>query len=179
MTELWGPKFDWNAGAIATLKQGWADGLSASEIATELGGDVSRCAVLGKVSRLHLEPRRVVIPASDWQKQTPKRNHRPKPRKSHHGNIGNITGGLEHRLQGEKLDPVPVSLDDQAIPLDQRRTFADLEPCHCKWIVGEPREEHFYCGAPRVEAEPYCQPHLRRAFQPGTARRAHVAEGMR
>jgi GcrA cell cycle regulator len=48
------PGFTWSEGRVALLKQRWAEGLSASTVAKELGPGVSRCAVLGKIHRLKL-----------------------------------------------------------------------------------------------------------------------------
>src|SRR6202163_1825602 len=48
-------RFDWSAASIALLRRRWAEGASARAIAQELGGGVSRCAVLGKVHRLKLK----------------------------------------------------------------------------------------------------------------------------
>ena len=47
-------RLDWSEERIALLRRRWAEGLSASTIARELGPGVSRCAVLGKVHRLKL-----------------------------------------------------------------------------------------------------------------------------
>jgi len=46
----------WNDERVETLKRLWAEGLSASQIATELGG-ITRNAVIGKVHRLGLSGR--------------------------------------------------------------------------------------------------------------------------
>ena len=46
----------WTDERVETLKKLWADGLSASQIAAQLGG-VSRNAVIGKVHRLKLSGR--------------------------------------------------------------------------------------------------------------------------
>ena len=46
----------WNDERVATLKKLWLDGLSASQIAKQLGG-VTRNAVIGKVHRLGLSGR--------------------------------------------------------------------------------------------------------------------------
>jgi GcrA cell cycle regulator len=46
--------FVWSEERIALLRRHWAEGLSASTIANELGPEVSRCAVLGKIHRLKL-----------------------------------------------------------------------------------------------------------------------------
>ena len=47
----------WSDDRVEKLKRLWADGLSASQIAAQLGGGVSRNAVIGKVHRLNLPGR--------------------------------------------------------------------------------------------------------------------------
>ena len=44
----------WTEDRIELLTKLWREGLSASQIAAELGGDVSRNSVLGKANRLEL-----------------------------------------------------------------------------------------------------------------------------
>ena len=46
----------WTDERVEQLKKLWSEGLSASQIAAQLGG-VSRNAVIGKVHRLHLSSR--------------------------------------------------------------------------------------------------------------------------
>ncbi len=55
----------WNDERVATLRKLWTDGLSASQIAKQLGG-VTRNAVIGKVHRLGLagRPRPRVPPSA-------------------------------------------------------------------------------------------------------------------
>lgn len=40
----------------------------------------------------------------------------------------------------------------------------EVEPRHCRWPVNPQHEEYRCCGAPRVSPYPYCQEHVRRAF---------------
>jgi GcrA cell cycle regulator len=47
----------WTEERVERLKKLWSDGLSASQIAAELGGGVTRNAVIGKVHRLGLRGR--------------------------------------------------------------------------------------------------------------------------
>lgn len=47
----------WTEDRVATLRRLWADGLSASQIARELGSGVTRNAVIGKLHRLGLSKR--------------------------------------------------------------------------------------------------------------------------
>src|SRR3954463_13065323 len=53
----------WTDERVERLKKLWADGLSASQIAGELGG-VTRNAVIGKVHRLGLSGRRQPTPTT-------------------------------------------------------------------------------------------------------------------
>lgn len=40
-------------------------------------------------------------------------------------------------------------------------TFADLEPHHCRWPIGDPRNSDFrFCGCRRVIGKPYCEGHV-------------------
>src|SRR5437016_4477929 len=62
----------WNDERVETLKRLWAEGLSASQIATELGG-ITRNAVIGKVHRLGLSGRA----------KSPTANPRPRKARTH------------------------------------------------------------------------------------------------
>lgn len=44
----------WPEHRVAILRRLWAAGLTASECAAELGGNITRCAVTGKIKRLGL-----------------------------------------------------------------------------------------------------------------------------
>src|SRR3569833_2259548 len=48
---------DWNDETIAELRRMWSDGMSASQVARQLGGGLTRNAVIGKVHRLGLAGR--------------------------------------------------------------------------------------------------------------------------
>jgi len=48
---------DWTEERVALLKECWAEGLSASQIAERLGGGTTRNAVIGKAHRLGLAKR--------------------------------------------------------------------------------------------------------------------------
>ena len=63
----------WTEDRVETLKKLWADGLSASQIAKQLGG-VTRNAVIGKVHRLGLSGR--AAPSRPARRPAP----RPAPR---------------------------------------------------------------------------------------------------
>ena len=62
---------NWNDERVELLRKLWQDGLSASQIAAQLGG-VSRNAVIGKVHRLKLSARGRATAAAARPKKAPK-----------------------------------------------------------------------------------------------------------
>jgi GcrA cell cycle regulator len=61
---------------------------------------------------------------------------------------------------------MPARAGDLVIPLKERRTFGALNQNECRWPYGNPRRHDFYfCGKQAVVGHPYCEFHLRRAFQ--------------
>ena len=155
----------WTDERVELLKKLWADGLSASQIAAELGG-ITRNAVIGKVHRLGLSGR---------AKSTS--SGAPRPRKarspSHMLRIGrsSIRGNtaLAHAYEIDEAEP---ELIDNIIPIGQRRTLLELNEQTCRWPVGDPGStEFFFCGGNAVTGLPYCAYHSRVAYQPITDRR--------
>ena len=67
---------NWTDERVELLKKLWADGLSASQIASQLGG-VTRNAVIGKVHRLNLSGR--AKPASNAARPRKARPATPAP----------------------------------------------------------------------------------------------------
>lgn len=51
------PKSPWTADREAMLRELWARGMSASEVAREIGGGVTRNSVIGKITRLKIQRR--------------------------------------------------------------------------------------------------------------------------
>lgn len=144
----------WTRERIARLKELWPQDLSAAKIARELGGGLSRNAVIGKAKRMGL-PRRAPVPP-------PKPKPRPrKPGRTHMFAVPSF--GAPKRVSA-----VPVV--DAEIPLSQRKSFLELENHHCRWPVGDPGEPgFFFCGAPSADLEegrPYCAAHHAVAFVP-------------
>jgi len=62
--------------------------------------------------------------------------------------------------------PTPPRTDDLDIPLSQRKTMATLLPNDCRWPFGDPLTGDFhFCGMQKADGKPYCDFHMRRAFQ--------------
>ncbi len=67
----------------------------------------------------------------------------------------------------ERVEPKPV--DD--IPI-VGVSFDELGPQHCRWPIGDPREEDFhFCGRQKSHGISYCDRHAQKAFQPLVIRR--------
>lgn len=161
---------NWTDERVEQLKKLWADGLSASQIAAELGG-ITRNAVIGKVHRLGLSGRATT---------SRMKSHRPRTRapsaaaaakrvvKSRFATIGNPA--LRALYQPDAL-PLPT-VEELVIPLAERKTIQTLVECSCRWPIGDPQMADFhFCGKNKVPGLPYCEFHARRAFQPPQVRR--------
>lgn len=65
----------------------------------------------------------------------------------------------------------PTPLQDPVIPVGQRKTMETLLADDCRWPIGDPQVPDFhFCGSRKVDGYPYCDVHLRRAFQPAKPR---------
>jgi GcrA cell cycle regulator len=154
----------WTDERVELLKKLWSDGLSASQIAAELGG-ITRNAVIGKVHRLGLSGR-AKSPSSTAPRQRKARapSHMMRmPRSNIRGNTA-----LAYELEAE-AEPEMI---DNVIPIGQRRTILELTEETCRWPIGDPGStEFFFCGGQTVTGLPYCSHHSRVAYQPVADRR--------
>ena len=165
-------RFDWSAERIALLKQRWAEGLSASTIAKELGPNVSRCAVLGKAHRLKL-----VQPAfkrRHFRKERAelKRRRLPRPRRKAEG--VRAPSRLMAAFYALGIDTFFGEPDLRAVHEHAGKAFGpactllELTAATCRWPVGEPGEADFvFCGAAPLRRYPYCLGHCLIAYRPG------------
>lgn len=162
----------WRAANAEKLKALWLDGLSASQIAVELGDGISRNAVIGKIHRLGLG--KDLSPEQRSQRQSARLQSahqrvgvgRPKrPRKAH----ANELVPFEAMPLAELTPPDPqfmCTLDDLGPAL-----ASDPTKMKCRAPIGDPLTEAFrFCGTPgSVLPGPYCAFHHRMFYQAGTA----------
>ena len=159
----------WTDERVELLKQLWGDGLSASQIATQLGGGVSRNAVIGKVHRLSLSGR--AKPAASGPR--PPRKPRPAapPRLPRTFVAGN-TALKVHAQPLPRRAPVPVPAEELVVPISLNVSLVALNDQMCKWPIGDPGAEGFhFCGHHNFNSLPYCEYHARLAYQPVSDRR--------
>ena len=165
----------WTDERVELLRKLWSEGLSASQIATQLGG-VSRNAVIGKVHRLKLSSRGRATSAQPRAKKPV------------------ATGGASVRVQtrptrtiaatvgatalAAQFDAEPVArqvlrpAEDVVIPMSRNLSLLQLTERTCKWPNGDPLSEEFsFCGNEAGETGPYCGYHSKVAYQPASERR--------
>jgi GcrA cell cycle regulator len=162
----------WTDERVELLKKLWSDGLSASQIAAELG-NVTRNAVIGKVHRLGLSGR-----AKDKAASTPQRPRKASRAPSAPAPITPVSRSnvviapLPHPAALEEKGTEVLADEDMAIPMSERVTIMDLRESMCRWPMGDPTKPEFrFCGARSITGLPYCNHHARIAYQPVTDRR--------
>ena len=161
----------WTDDRVAKLSKLWADGLSASQIAAELGG-VTRNAVIGKVHRLGLSGR--AKPASSGGSKPRRKPAAPRtggtsyqrPRTN-----ARSSGGAGLKTEADvQVRAKPV--EDLTMPESKKLTLLELTETTCKWPTGDPTRPGFsFCGHKTQEEKPYCEFHSKLAFQPPSERR--------
>lgn len=168
---------NWTDERVELLRKLWSEGLSASQIAAQLGG-VSRNAVIGKVHRLKLSSRGRATAAPTRQKKATQGATAAKsaPRNtSAHRHVTATIGATALQVQ---FDAEPVArqylrpVEDVVVPISRRLQLVELTERTCKWPNGDPLSEDFnFCGNDAAETGPYCKYHARVAFQPAAERR--------
>ncbi len=176
----------WTDERVEILKTLWAEGLSASQIAAQLGG-ISRNAVIGKVHRLKLSSRGRAVPPPSRQKKptreapaaerpaaresSPARNAAPQP-KTATPVIGATALKPRAETEAEVLAEMPPESSAVVVPISRRLALTELTERTCKWPIGDPLSEDFhFCGNDAGDSGPYCSYHSRMAFQPVAERR--------
>lgn len=150
----------WTDERVEVLKKLWLDGLSASQIAKQLGG-VTRNAVIGKVHRLGLsgraapsqpsrpvfKPVRPARPAAAAP-QAPRRAAEP----------------VREVVAAQPSAPPPARIEQPGTA-----TVLTLGAHMCKWPIGDPSSDGFtFCGR-RASEGVYCVDHARVAYQPAVS----------
>ena len=168
---------NWTDERVELLRKLWSEGLSASQIAAQLGS-VTRNAVIGKVHRLKLSSRGRTTAAA------------PRQKKTSHGATGSkvvsrsatvtrsVTTSIGATALQTQFDAEPVAryhlrpVENVVVPISRRLQLVQLSERTCKWPNGDPLTEDFsFCGNDAAETGPYCGYHSKIAFQPASERR--------
>jgi GcrA cell cycle regulator len=153
----------WTDERVELLKKLWQDGLSASQIAAELGG-VTRNAVIGKVHRLGLSGRGQ--PTSSIKRQ----------RRTHSTGVRRVRQMITVGNLALRVDQLPEAdarpRRDVVVPIARKLSIFQLTEKTCKWPIGDPGQEDFYfCGHDSLDNLPYCEYHAGVAYQAPEPRR--------
>jgi len=149
----------WTPEKEKKLKELWAKGHTASQIATLLG-DTTRDAVIGKAHRLKLEAR------TSSKKTTQKINLE---NNNNNNNAENKTQKVSRKAKFKAL------LLDKNFEKENPKSLEELNDETCRWPIGHPPEKDFhFCGRKPLEKFPYCKLHVLYAFQPKNAKEEDI-----
>ncbi|ATQ70282.1 GcrA cell cycle regulator [Methylosinus trichosporium OB3b] len=144
---------EWPDARIATVARLWAEGCTAAQIAAEIGGGITRSAVIGKVHRLGL-------PARERGVRT----------KAARAAIITPPPAQAVKRPAEKAAPVvvarPAPVPALAPPVDCGETalvasILDLVEGQCRWPLAAG-----FCGRPSAGGKSYCAHHALRSVNP-------------
>lgn len=146
----------WKDEHAAVVSEQYKQGASASTIAriinTKFKTNYSRNAVISKAHRLGLTTAAPAGLRRFRNLASATRTHRAR------------AFAKASPLAGLPTSPLPAA-HDYDVP---RVAFADLEPHHCRFPVGEPTQG--FCGHSKVTGLAYCEVHARRCYTPATPR---------
>ena len=122
-----------------TVETMWKAGMSAGVILRALGDGVTRNAIMGHVNRKHMMRNGG---RSAEHLDSPGRPRIHPQRRSRKIRVLEI----EEPESAEQVEPVAIW---------------DLRRCHCRWLIGDPREpfEARYCGRTKLPERSYCREH--------------------
>jgi GcrA cell cycle regulator len=155
----------WTNERIDLLQRLWLEGSSASRIAGELGGGVTRNAVIGKVFRLGLSGRVKAgaghVPAAPMHQRAPRRQ--AQARSSAPASHGNAALALQPLVMEAQLPQVARGV---VMPMCEPVTIMELRESMCRWPIGDPTQIEFrFCGAKKLPGQgPYCACHAGVAY---------------
>lgn len=142
---------DWNEERTAVLKKLWLEGMSASQVARQLGG-VSRSAVIGKVHRLGITVREAPVRQRTGSVRSPSRIQ-VRPRTTREIAVATPRAAA----------PRPARLADDLLPT---ASILGLEIHSCRWPIGNPDQNDFgFCGREKPARGSYCDQHAQGAFR--------------
>lgn len=157
-------QFDWTAERVVDLTRKWVDEkMTSSAIAAEYG--VSRNTIVGKVGRLGLIGRKAVASAKKAAVRARRDMSRAEKAQAQEDKA-EARAAAQRRVVAEMLvanDPLWI---DEPTTYGPVYNVVDLQPEHCRWPTGEPKQPGFhFCGSPATHGS-YCAQHHRMAYAP-------------
>ncbi len=153
----------WTDERIAQLKAGWEGGMTASQIAEQLGEGVTRNAVIGKAHRLGLEARPSPVKGGEDSEAVVAAVAAP---------TAPAPAAAATPAAAPATPPRPAVKKPARTGKAARTTLLDLNEKVCKWPIGHPGEADFhFCGKASQAGFPYCTEHCLVAYQAQLPRR--------
>jgi len=165
--------FGWSEERIDQAKKLHAEGCSASQIAKKLGG-VSRCAVIGKLSRLGIAAKGAGRGKSPRTAQAHLNhpNRKPSP-PTHAARQFQNGGGCVIAMVPKDAKPVRMK---GPLPGSLNVPMWDDDFGGCRYATsGDDAPEHLFCCLPAEEGASYCAGHGGGASRPASAKGATSA----
>lgn len=154
----------WTDERVEQLKKLWQDGLSASQIAKQLGG-VTRNAVIGKVHRLGLSGR-----------AAPSKPSRPVFKAPRPQRPAAAAPAAPRRIAEPAVRAEPQPIVRYVDEAPGTATVLTLGAHMCKWPIGDPSSDGFtFCGRRNSGEGPYCTEHAQVAYQPPAGKKKATA----
>ena len=160
----------WTEQRVEDLTRLWREGHSASRIAIELGGGITRNAVIGKISRMKIDRRGTNPTKASSAKARAARRTKPKPIAALRPiKMAPQELPRESRAVVPAFRAAPRIDPDDGVDVTRLVGLVDLTSHSCRWPHGDPMLPGFgFCGKPiaggrTVADEPYCDQHKRRA----------------
>ncbi len=175
----------WTEDRVVLLKKLLGEGMSASQIAKELGG-VTRNAVIGKIHRLGLSNRPDgTVDPTEVSDESTEGSDSLEPANDTTGEVSANGTAVSLRKTivpaDQPLPPQPSANEVSAealanvreVELKARKiSLLELTERTCKWPIGDPATDEFwFCGLAAKPGKPYCEAHISVAFQPPNSRR--------
>jgi GcrA cell cycle regulator len=132
----------------------WAEGLSASAIAMQIGG-VSRNAVIGRIHRMGLSGRATIHRI----KRTGDNVRRLRSRRKR---LQTVTDYMEAARLGDAHYAAHAGPDLDIPEAERVQRLDDLEPHHCRWPYGD--GPFTFCGQAKLPGKSYCEFHTLRSL---------------
>ena len=143
----------WTPERVDSIRTMALAGLSATQIAVQLGEGITRNMICGVAFRNKFH----FLGVGGYS------SHKPRPRKP---KSEPISKPKRTYLKCIEITPEPP-------PPPVHVTLMELESWMCKWPIGDPRREDFrYCGAKRHEEYPYCSNCCMLAYESPESRNA-------
>ncbi len=178
----------WTEERVTRLRELWAEGQTASQIAKSLGS-VSRNAVIGKVHRLGLSNRssgpkpseaggeepielkkKETVKETASTKKAAEKPEQPAPVQARRPESF-VPSRSPTALTLPEVNPV-AELAAEAEKNARKLSLLELNERTCKWPIGDPSTSDFYfCGLACAPEKPYCTAHVALAYQPMSSRR--------